>query len=307
MRVPRLFLVAVLLASACGKAKSKDDDGGAAGSSGAAGGSGTVLVTVSGLVAPHPLNAKLGATEDFSMLQVAIVDPLATLGDPTKPPLAQMPLDTSAANCGGAAGCAFSLTGVDITNQTLGLVGSVDDRRAAGARLWVKTGTGLGTKEYLKAVRAAPQPITNRRAFAISRKLQVKLATFVSTALGTPLTADELEARGYLIGHVVGRLSEGTPDPLPVAGATITTPGTTAPPFELLYPNATFTAKGTSTSADGIFLVVPKTAASFVASWYVVRPDGDTRLWGTYLAGTNPGSAFVAILPADELTDAAAP
>lgn len=278
-----------------------------AGGSGAGGGSGTVLVTISGRVAPHPLNAKLGATEDFSMLQVAIVDPLATIGDPTKAPLAQMPLDTSTANCSGSAGCAFSLTGVNITNQTLGLVGSVDDKRAAGARLWVKTGTGLGTKEYLKAVRAAPAPITERRAFAVSRKLQAKLAAFVSTALGTPITADELEARGYLIGHVVGRVSEGTPDPLPVAGATVTTAGTGAPQFELLYPNATFTGKTTATGADGIFIVVPKTATSFVTSWYVVRPDGDTRLWDTYLAGTNPGSAFVAILPASEPPDAGAP
>jgi hypothetical protein len=227
------------LGVACGKAKSTEDDGGAAGT----GGSSRVLVTVSGRVAPHPLNAKLGASEDFSMLQVAIVDPLATLGDPTKPPLAQMPLDTSAANCDAVAGCAFSLIGVDITNQTLGLVGTAEDRRAADARLWVKTGTGLGTKELLAEVRKTSAPITERRGFAVSRKLQAKLAAFAAKALGITLTAEELETRGYLIGHVVGRLSEGTPDPLPVAGATVTSSGTTAPPYELLYPNADFTAK----------------------------------------------------------------
>lgn len=296
MLAPRVLLVLALSALACGKAKTSEDDGGAAGT----GGGNRVLVTVSGRVAPHPLAAKLGATEDFSMLQVAIVDPLATLGDPTKPPLAQMPLDTAAANCDAVTGCAFSLIGVDITNQTVGLVGTTDDRRAADARLWVKTGTGLATKELLTAVRAAPAPITDRRGFAVSRKLQAKLAAFVAKSLGITLTAEELEARGYLIGHVVGRLSEGTPDPLPVAGATVTSSGTTAPPYELLYPNADLTAKLSVTGPDGIFLIVPKTAASFVTNLNIVRPDGDARIWDAYLAGTNPGNAFVVILPAAE-------
>jgi hypothetical protein len=305
MRVPRhraLLVVALGALAACGKAKTSEDDGGAGGTGGTAGTGGRVLVTVSGRVAPHPLNAKLGAGEDFSMLQVAIVDPLATLGDPTKPPLAAMPLDTAATNCDVAAGCAFSLIGVDITNQTLGLVGTVDDRRAADARVWVKTGTGLGTKEFLTEVRRAPAPITDRRGFAVSRKLQVKLAAFVATSLGVAMTPEELEARGYLIGHVVGMLSEGTPDPPPVAGATVTSPGTTTLPYELLYPNADFTMKLGATGPDGIFLVVPKEAKSFVTSWNIVRPAGDTREWETYLAGTNPGNAFVAILPAAEPT-----
>src|SRR5262245_10326845 len=95
------------LAASCGKLKSEGGDGGAAGM-GAAGANGPVLVTVSGRAAPHPLNAQLGAAEDFSMLQVAIVDPLATISNPTAPPLGQMPLDTTASNC-DATGCAFSL------------------------------------------------------------------------------------------------------------------------------------------------------------------------------------------------------
>jgi hypothetical protein len=292
-----LLLTSGALAVACGKGKPTEDPTGAGG---AGGGSGRVLVTVSGSVAPHPLNAKLGASDDFSMLQVAIIDPLTTLADPTTPPLASMPLDTSAANCDAALGCAFSLIGVDITKQTLGLVGSVDDKRAAGAQLWVKTGTGLATKEQLAEVRAMPAPITNRRGFAVSRKLQAKLAAFVSKTLGITLTADELEARGYLIGHVVGKVSEGNPDPIPVAGATVTSSSTTTEPFELLYPNADFTAKGTATAADGLFIVVPKTAASFVTSWNVVPPQDDPRVWATSLGGTTPGGAFVMILPANE-------
>jgi hypothetical protein len=189
---------------------------------------------------------------------------------------------------------------VDITNQTVGLVGSVEDRRPAGAQLWVKTGTGLATKEMLEAVRHAPMAIVDRRGFAVSRKLQAKLATFVGTALGTPLTSDELQARGYLIGHVVGKLSEGTPDPLPVAGAMVTSSATGAVPFEVLYPNADLTAKLGATGPDGIFLVVARTASPVVTSWSIVPPDGDARAWDMVLAGTSPGNAFVAILPARE-------
>jgi hypothetical protein len=293
---PTLLAIAVgALVAACGKGKPTDDATGTAGTGG-----GRVLVTVSGHVSPHPLAAKVGASEDFSMLQVAIVDPLATLADPTRPPLAQMSLDTQAVNCDAVAGCGFSLFGVDITNQTLGLVGSVDDQRPAGSQLWVKTGTGLATKETLEAVRQEPAPrapIQDRRGFAVSRKLQEKLAAFVGTALGTPLTGDELQSRGYLIGHVVGKL-EGAADPLPVAGATVTTSATGAVPFEVLYPNATFTAKASVTGPDGIFLVVPKAAMSVVTSWNVVPPEGDARTWDAALAGTSPGSAFVAILPA---------
>jgi hypothetical protein len=298
--MPVLALLLLLpLAVACGNLKPEEQgDGGAAGT-GAAGANGPVLVTVSGRAAAHPLNAQLGATEDFSMLQVAVVDPLATISNPTAPPLGQIALDTSAANC-DATGCAFSLAGVDISKQTLGLVGSLEDKRAAGARLWVKTGTGLGTKEFVAAVKKAPAPITDRRAFAVSRKLEAKLAAFVTTVLGATLTADALEARGYLIGHIVGRLSEGTPDPVPVAGATLVSAGTAGEMFDVVYPNALFTDKGTATSTSGIFLVVPKAAAPIVTSWNVVPPTGDTRRWEMSLAGTNPGSAFVVILPALE-------
>ena len=72
---PTLLAISVgALVAACGKGKPTDDATGTAGTGG-----GRVLVTVSGHVSPHPLAAKVGASEDFSMLQVAIVDPLATL------------------------------------------------------------------------------------------------------------------------------------------------------------------------------------------------------------------------------------
>jgi hypothetical protein len=278
-----------LLSSACGKVKPAD-------ASGAAGGTSTsVHVNISGVAAPHPLNQMLlGEDEDFSQLKIAIIDPAATIFDAATPPLGSMALDTSAANC-GATGCGWALVGVDITNLTLGLVGTLEDTRTDAARLWVKTGTGMGTAAQLAAVRATPAPITNRQAFAVSRKLEAVLAAFVTKALGTTFAAGALEAQGFLIGHVVDKLSTGAV-PAGVAGAKVVATGN----FDIVYPNADFTAAGMTTAKDGIFIAVPKTAEAMVATWDVVKPSGDPRNWSMYLAGANPNNAFVIILPADE-------
>jgi hypothetical protein len=312
MRVIRLELSLALcfLTLACGKLKSEADGGaagntggagtGAAGTSGGAGNGGRALVTISGTAAAHPLNALLGASEDFSQLKISIVDPATVLTMPNAPPAASMTLDTTTTGNCDANGCKWSLSGVDITNITLGLVGTLEDKRTGDARLWVKTGTGMGTGNFLKTVRLAPAPITDRRAFAVSRKLEAKLVAFVNKVLGTTLAAGDLEARGFLIGHVVGKLSEGHPDPDGVAGATVVPGGTTASMFDLIYPNADFTAKGSATAASGIFLMIPKATASIVTTWDVVPPMGDTRTWPQHLAGANPGNAFIIILPANE-------
>jgi hypothetical protein len=286
------LLPALALAGACGKLKLADTSGAGGGS----GSSGNVLVTISGTAAPHPLNkALLGEDEPFTMLTVAIVDPSAVIVDPNATPLGSMALDTSA--CDMTNGCSWSLTGVDITNPNLlGLVGTLEDMRTGDARVWVKTGTGMGTMADLAAVRAAPAPITNRRAFAVSRKLEAALGMFVNKALGTAFGPGDLEARGFLIGHVVGPLPPDGSIPAGVAGATVTSTATTV---DVIYPAADFTSAGTTTSSTGIFLMVPKTAAPVVSTWNVVPPTGDARTWSPHLAGSNPSNAFIIILPAD--------
>jgi hypothetical protein len=242
-----------------------------------------------------------GTTSDFSMLKVSIVDPTAVITNPNAAPLASATLDTSATNC-TAAGCAFSLTGVDITNQTLGLVGTLEDKRTGDARLWVKTGTGMGTAAFIQSVKASKMAITDRRAFIVSRKLEAKLVTFVNAVNGMTLAAGDLEARGFLIGHVLDKLSTATTPAGPngVAGATVMAQGA----FDVIYPNATFTGKGTATAANGIFLMVPKlvngAAVPVVTNWAVVPPQGDARTWEMHIAGTNPGNAFIIIMPANE-------
>jgi hypothetical protein len=300
LRVSAVFVVATGVAAlngGCGKDKPGADGGGGAGGGGDAA-VGPARVSIAGTAAPHPLNGALGASEDFSLLKVAIVNPSAVLVDPTAPPLASMTVDTSTGNCDATAGCAFKFTSVDISDVTLGLVGTLEDLRTGDARLWVKTGTGMGTAAFVTEEKRTRAPITGRPAFAVSRKLEEKLAAYVGAVLGTPLVKGQLEARGFLIGHVVGKLSEG-PQPAGVAGAKVMATGN----FEVIYPTATFdptAGKGTVTSATGIFLMVPKAAESVVTSWTVVPPAGDSRTWEMHLAGSNPGNAFIIIMPANE-------
>ena len=303
-----LTLVSAFSLGACGKLKPADTSGaagstgtagstGAAGSTTGAGGTTNVLVTISGTAAPHPLNAALlaGQTLDFSMLKVSIVDPAAVILNPNATPLGSMALDTSTGNCDATNGCKWMLTGVNITNPNLlGLVGTLEDTRTGDARVWVKTGTGMGTMADVGNARMNPgSPITDRRAFIVSRALEAKLGAFLGPALGTTFAPGDLEARGFLIGHVVGKVSLGA---MPVAGAKVAATG----PFDYVYPNADFSGVGTTTSANGLFLMVPKEAKAVVASWDVVPPAGDTRTWETHLAGANPNNAFVIILQASE-------
>jgi hypothetical protein len=295
-----ILFISALTANACGSSSGKSNSD--AGNPDAAGDVSTgVKVTVSGVAAPHPLTAPVGMNpaSDFSMINVAVVDPATVIASPTAPPLAGGPLDTSAANC-PTTGCAWSFANVDISGITLGLVGILDDARTTG-RLWVKTGTGSGGADFINGIKADPQPITMRQLFAVSEATEAALATFAGAVLlDAALVPGVLETRGFMLGTVIGKLSAGAS---PVAGATVTPSGTTATKVDILYPNETFSGNGTSTASHGTFLVVPKLAtppSSIVASWTVTPPAADTRVWPVLTAGTNPGTAFVLLFPANE-------
>ena len=74
--------------------------------------------------------------------------------------------------------------------------------------------------------------------------------------------------------------------------------------FDVIYPNADFTGKGTATSASGIFVMVPRLVSGkvvpVVTNWTVIPPTGDARTWEPHIAGSNPGNAFIIIMPANE-------
>src|SRR5947209_4743956 len=143
-------LSGALAVSGCSSSSGNKADSGVGGSMGNdAGGDaadgGPALVTVSGTAAPHPLAKALdpNAVTNFTMINVAVVDPAIVIANPTAPPLQGGALDTSAGNCPSGT-CAWSFDNVNISNISLGLVGILDDARTTG-RLWVKTGTGAGS------------------------------------------------------------------------------------------------------------------------------------------------------------------
>jgi hypothetical protein len=273
---------------------------------------GTIVVPISGTVAPHPLEALLagggGASvdggadggaalpADFSQLTVAVHNPERVLADPNVAPLQRAPLDTTAPNCVGGA-CAWSFPAVDITGVVLGLLTVVEDQRPAGAHAWAKTGNGTGTAGFVQAVKASPRPITNREAFVISKALQNRIAAFVSVATNTPVTGDQLEANGYMLGSIVG--PEGTPFS-PVAGATVEVPPGALDRLSIYYPNDAFTATQAATGSTGTFVVVPKTPGmTNITQWTVKPPATETRTWGMHTGGTQAGSGLVLLFPAN--------
>jgi hypothetical protein len=304
MRVLAFSLCALALA-ACGSSSNNGTDATAGGSDAGTGGGGgggagggggmaaATKVTVTGVAAPHPLTMPLMATADFSNMAIAIVDPVVFLAKMTT--LAQGPLDTTAGNCQMGA-CAWSLMNVDVSNLVLGLVAIVDDLRPAGMKQWVRTGTGIGTPDEVTAM-TKNGTLGDRRAFAVSKMLEAKLAAFVSAVSGTMLSAADLEARGFMIGTVVGKLSDGAK---PVAGAKVTPMA--ADKVDVYYPNDTFMGKQDTTGATGTVIVVPKAAmpAPVVTTWPVTPPSGDPRAWPLHSAGTQPGAAFILIFAAKE-------
>ncbi len=299
-------LSGALALGACSSSSSNKNDSGAGGST--ADGStdvvdaGPALVTVSGTAAPHPLTAGLdptAATTQFNMINVAVVDPSIVLSNPAAAPLAGGALDTSTGNCPAATGCAWSFDNVNISGISLGLVGILSDARTASP-VWVKTGTGAGAGDFIAMEKQTRAPITNRPLFAVSTMSEAKLAAFAATVLSdTTIVAGSLTQRGFMIASILGKQSAGA---MPVMGATLTP--TDATRVNIIYPSADFMSVGTSTSATGTVLVVPKAggtnATPVVTSWAVTAPSGDTRVWPTLTAGSTPGTAFVILFAANE-------
>ncbi len=262
---------------------------------------GPIEVTVSGTAAAHPITATLGMNPpgDFTQLVVAIADPVAMIIDSTAPPLAGGPLDTSASNCAPTGSCPWAFANVDLRNLSLGLIGLIGDGRAPTSRIWLKTGNAVATAALVDAARMNRQPITDRRLFAVSRATEADLAQLMAATLAdAAIVAGSLESRGFVLGTITGKASQGG---APVAGATVSVVPTETR-FNIVYPNATFTGVGTATAAHGTFLAVPKLASApvIVTIWTVTAPTGDARGWPSLTAGSTPGSAFVLVMPANE-------
>jgi hypothetical protein len=318
------LLAAALCSGACGSSSNNNPTD--SGADTRATDAGVASIAVSGTAAPHPLSAIVATASgmgpvDFStssMVGVALADPTAALANPSAPPptLVTALLDTTPANCGGTAAadagvdgggadggsaalgpCAWSFPTVNVSMLSIGLVGIIDNSMATN-RLWVRTGTGIASQTTINMLRASGSPLTRAPLFAISRTVEGFLAGFAGTALSQTFAPGDLEARGFLIGHVV------TATAAPVAGATVSVPA--AGSIDILYPDATFQANGTATANHGIFIGVPRAgtggAVPFVATWHVTPPAsgaGSTLTWMDGMAGTSPNNAFVIFFAAN--------
>jgi hypothetical protein len=309
--IGRTVLGVALLAGACSSSSSGTHNDGAAGSDGSGDTAGGAKITVSGVASVHPLAALAPPTTLVgASLVVAAIDPARASASGPPTPLAAMALDTSSGNCanGAAMACGFSLSNVDISTLSLGLVGLIseppgsDGGTDGGAgHQWVSTGTGIASEASVTQHIASKAPLTGTQLFAVSVPLENKLVDFVNAVNGnTAIAHGGLEARGFMIGQVLGRISEGA---APVAGATVSI-GTTASQMDIIYPNDTFSGAGTSTNSSGVFLGIPHGPTMVVASFTVTGPaggvDGGTLTWAGGLAGSNPNSAFIIIFAADE-------
>ena len=153
----------------------------------------------------------------------------------------------------------------------LGLVVGVLDQRTTDKE-WYPTYTGAASKATVDEHYVSKAPITNVPAFALAADALDGIAAL------TGVSRADLEARGFVIGTVLGKESEASAAtgnaPPPVEGAVITGTATTA--MTIVYPNADFTGLQATpgTAAHGTFIAVPPSAASVVTAWSVQPPSG---------------------------------
>ncbi len=166
----------------------------------------------------------------------------------------------------------FSWTGVDVTNIAQGLLARVTD--ASGAFF----PTVSGVASWANEVDADKKVTAPAHVFAVSRQL----VTLLAGALGKP----ELQSGGFAMGMV-------TDGAAPVAGAKVAR--TDGKALTVLYPNATFTAlDGTSTSANGVFILLPDPGLELAA----IAATKGIDLFGPGLVMEKAGAVFfVALQP----------
>ncbi len=180
------------------------------------------------------------------------------------------------------------------------MVGILSDARTTN-RVWVKTGTGAGAEDFVMMHQQSHAPITDRPLFAVSTMTEAKLAAFAAAMLpDATIVAGSLTQRGFMLASILTKRSEGA---APVMGAKLTP--TDASKVNILYPSIDVMSNGTSTSALGTVLVVPKiggaNAIPVVTQWSVTAPTGDTtHTWPMLTAGSTPGTAFVILFAANE-------
>jgi len=92
------------------------------------------------------------------MLKVAIVVPTRVISNPSATPLGSMALDTSAPTATPRGGLQVEPSRLSTSRAQRSASGCARGPARARPRVWVKTGTGMGRRADLTAVRSAPAP-----------------------------------------------------------------------------------------------------------------------------------------------------
>jgi hypothetical protein len=249
-----------------------------------------VKIAMSGVAYPHLLSTAYAEqnTTDFSKIGVGIVDPQRLLQQ-IEEPLASKALvgDEQCPKAGPFEhACGFSFDAVNITEVTLGLIAVLDDLPGNPDR-WIQTGTGIASGTTVAQHQESGAALTDIKAFAVSRKAEGVLASFLGKQAG------DLEKMGFMVGQLLSNTRA------PVGGAVVVPDNNTL--FDIYYLNDNLMGvnqTGTS-AAHGFFVVVPKDPSSNVPKitrWGASAPG---HTWKGPLAGTNKGAAFVLMLVAE--------
>lgn len=211
-------------------------------------------------------------TADFSLLKVAVVDPGTLITNPDAEPLAVA--DVDATQCANANVCPFLVPGVPISSTSgLGLALQIIDQRAAGSQAWPPLYTGIALDSTVSAAVKAKTDIGGCAAVVVTA------AGFGKIATGAGKAADDLIARGSMVGLVLGKPSEATMTsqgvPPAVAGVTVSA---AADSVTMAYPNDDLSASSSATGALGLFVMTSSASRVELTSLKFSTADA-TRTW----------------------------
>ena len=212
---------------------------------------------------------------DFSQLKVAVVDPGALILNADAPPLGEAALDATQCAEANATTCPFLVPNVLVSGtDNLGLALQIIDQRASGSQVWPPLYTGIALADTVATALEGKTDIGGCTAAVLSVAAFAKLATAVGQS------ADDLIARGSMLGVVLGRASEATMAsqgvPPPQAGVTASSPDTH---LSVWYPNADLTGSQSTTAASGVLLMASNRSNTEVTSLKLTAASNDTHTY----------------------------
>lgn len=239
----------------------------------------------------------------FSDIDIRLYDAGAIGSDPVgganpnTTPLFRADVESLQSGC-EEVGCAWQLPKLNIASTNAGLVALLVGNTDSSRSLWAPVYTHIVNTDYVTYSQKHHSKLSsNAPAYAMSQQAVTKVAKLLS------LDANELIARGLVIGMVVGKdptdHSGGLPGP--ITGAQITLSSEQNATMQLYYPNATYSGENTakSTNSDGVFwLFGKKTGGVPTTTTLAIAATGQSLSWNQRPVTLMPNSIVVTPLSA---------